>query len=365
MRCIFFSKPPQRIDVSILVALLVISFLIFFHELGHFVAARFFGVHVERFSVGFGRALVSKTISGTRYTLSAIPLGGFVQMKGQDDSDPTKVSNDPDSYNALAPWQRICILFAGPFANFLIAFVLYLFVAFIGVQQLTATVGQVNEGSPAARAGLQKDDKIVAINNEKIVLWKDMSSAITGAEGTLTLKIARDGTVQTIQVKPQILQTQNLFGESVKRKMIGIAPSGDTITTQMGAGQALAYAYDKTADAMLLIAKSIQKLIQGVVGADQIGGVVSIVQFSAQATEAGIVTLFMFTALISVNLGILNLLPIPALDGGHILFNLYEIIMRRPPSQQALYSLTLAGWGFLISLMTLGLYNDINRIMGG
>lgn len=350
--------------MSILVALLVLSFLIFFHELGHFIAARYFGVFVEKFSIGFGKPLYTKIVNGCEYRLSTIPLGGYVQMKGQDDTDPTKRSMDADSYNALHPWQRIVILFAGPFANFLTAFVLYFFVAFIGVNELTPTIGGVQEDSPAQKAGLMAKDKIVAIQGQEIKLWEDMSNIIKNSNGAMIFTINRDNKTFNKQITPQILTTQNIFGEVVERKMIGIAPSGDFTTIHLGGFEAIKYAYDETLNAMTLIIKSVQKLIEGVVPAKEIGGVVSIVQISAQASEAGIVALFVFTALISVNLGILNLLPIPALDGGHIIFNLYEWITKKAPSEKVLYNLTLLGWGLLIGLMFLGLYNDINRLMG-
>ena len=286
-------------------------------------------------------------------------------MKGQNDIDPKEQSFDSDSYNALRPWQRIVILFAGPFANFFLAFLLYLSVALLGVNMLTPTIGEVQPNTPAQEAQLQSKDTIIAINGNSVTLWQDMSEYIQNSSDTLTLTVKREGEVLEQRVTPQILTTQNIFGEEVERKMIGIAPSGDFITVHMNPIEAIGYAYAKTLDAASLIIQSVQKLISGVVPAKELGGVVSIVQFSAQASEAGIVALFMFTALISVNLGVLNLLPIPALDGGHIIFNLYEMVTKKAPSLQVLYSLTVVGWVLLIGLMSLGLYNDINRLIGG
>jgi hypothetical protein len=141
--------------MGIVVALLVLSVLIFFHELGHFTAARFFGVRVDVFSIGFGKKLFTKKIGDTQWSLSAIPLGGYVKMKGQDDSDPTKISYDEDSYNVKKPWQRIIILLAGPFANFLLAFILYFAIANMGVPKLLPYVGKVGENTPAYQAGLK------------------------------------------------------------------------------------------------------------------------------------------------------------------------------------------------------------------
>jgi regulator of sigma E protease len=149
--------------MGILVALLVLSVLIFFHELGHFTAARFFGVQVDVFSIGFGKKLYSKMIGKTEWSISSIPLGGYVKMKGQDDTDPTNISYDDDSYNSKKPWQRIIILLAGPFANFLLAFLLYLAISYMGVPKLLAYVGEVGKDTPAYQAGVQKDVKVKVI----------------------------------------------------------------------------------------------------------------------------------------------------------------------------------------------------------
>ena len=161
--------------MGILVALLVLSVLIFFHELGHFTAARFFGVQVDVFSIGFGKRLWTKKIGKTEWSLSAIPLGGYVKMKGQDDSDPTKVSYDDDSYTSKKPWQRIVILLAGPFANFLMAFFLYLAISYMGVPKLLlAYVDKVTKDAPAYVAGIQKEDKILQINGKNIEYWEEI-----------------------------------------------------------------------------------------------------------------------------------------------------------------------------------------------
>lgn len=157
--------------MGMLTSLLVLSFLIFFHELGHYLAARYFGVHVEVFSIGFGKKVFSKVVGNTEYCLSLIPLGGYVKMKGQDDSDPTKRSYDKDSYNTKKPWQRIIILFAGPFANFLLAFLLYIAVGSIGVTKLSPIVGKINENSPALEAGMQLNDRIIMVNGVTIEAW--------------------------------------------------------------------------------------------------------------------------------------------------------------------------------------------------
>lgn len=350
--------------MGITVALLVLSFLIFFHELGHFTAARFFGVQVDVFSIGFGKKLFTKTIGKTQWSLSLIPLGGYVKMKGQDDADPTKISYDEDSYNSKKPWQRIVILLAGPFANFLLAFLLYFAIANIGVPKLLPIVGEVGDNTPAFKSGLQKDDKLLQINGINIYYWEEIGKEINKAKESISLVIERQKKLMTLNLLPKTIDDQNMFGEKIKRRIIGISPSGEKETVYFGFVEGINYAWNETKKASLLIVESVQKLITGVVSADKLGGVISIVDVTAQASTAGIASLLFFTALISVNLGVLNLLPIPALDGGHIMFNLYEMITKRTPSDTAMMYITMFGWILLISLMMLGLYNDINRLWG-
>jgi len=351
--------------MGMITSLLVLSFLIFFHELGHFLAARFFGVRVEVFSIGFGKKVYKKVIGKTEYCLAMIPLGGYVQMKGQDDSDPTKTSTDVDSYNTKKPWQRIIILFAGPFANFLLAFFLYLFIANMGVTRLAPIIGSVSENSPAREIGLTKNDKIIEINGETVKTWDDLSDFIKQSDGPLLITIQRDKKVKTLMATPDIKELKSMFGEPVKKRILGVSPIGETLVLHYSAVQSLVFAYDETLKATTLIITSLQKLIQGIIPAKDLGGVVSIVQVTAQASEAGIIALFALTALISVNLGVLNLLPIPALDGGHIMFNIYEMITKKAPSEKVLYRMTVFGWVFLLTLMIFTIFNDFYRIFGG
>ena len=356
--------------MGILVSLAVLSALIIFHEWGHFLAARYFGVKVEEFGLGMPiivtKPLFKKKWGDTTYAFYPMLLGGFVRMKGQDDFDLSKKSNDPDSYMSKKPWQKIVILLAGPFANILLAFLLYIAIAVIGAEALAPNVGGALPDSPAAAAGIKKGDKIVAINGQKVQIWDDIGKIITHSEGPLRITIEREGKLETLQITPKVSEARSIFGEKIQKKMIGIAPSGEFVKIPMhSASDVLSYAWEKTVWATGIIVRSLEKLIEGIIPADQMGGIVSIVQVTSQATAIGITTLFALAALISVNLGVLNLLPIPALDGGHIMFNLYEMLFKRPPSEKVFYNLTVAGWVLLLSLMAFTTYNDILRIMRG
>ncbi len=345
-----------------LVSLLILSFLIFFHELGHFSVAKFFGVKVEVFSVGFGKKLLCKFYKGTNYCLSAIPLGGYVQMKGQDDLNPSKVSHDKDSYNAKSPYQRIAILFAGPFFNFLLAFFLYIAIGNIGVYKLTPEIGKVFPNSAAFKAKLQKGDKIISINGIKIESWDDIKSIIESSNDKLIIVLKRQNRLLKKVIVPKIEKTKNIFGEDIKRKLIGILPIGNTYIKKYTFFNSIPFAFKETIRASKFIIVGIEKMVEGVVPAKEIGGVISIVKVTSQAASSGLVALLGLTALISVNLGILNLLPIPALDGGHIMFNIYEIITKKTPGEKTFERLTYAGWAILLSLMIFSTYNDLTRI---
>jgi regulator of sigma E protease len=350
--------------MSWLVSLLVLSGLIFFHELGHYIAAKMMGVFVEVFSIGFGKRLFTFKKWDTEWSVSAIPLGGYVKMKGQDDSDPTNKSYDDNSYNVKTPLQKIFILLAGPLANFVLAFLLYFIIALGGPNILSPVIGDVIKDSPAQKAGLQKNDIILSINDNDITTWKEMSEIIDSSNGSLAIKIQRDGFIEFKTITPHIQETTNMFNEVIQKKMIGISSAGVFHKLELTPSQTLSYATEQTIFASSMIFTGLKKLVFGEVPAKELGGVISIVKLTSDATDAGWMSVLFFAALISVNLGVLNLLPIPALDGGHIMFNLYELIFKKEASEAVIVKLTIAGWVILFGVMGLGLFNDINRLMG-
>ena len=354
--------------MSIITVLLVFMFLVFFHELGHFTAAKKLGVTVEKFSIGFGmfgllKPMIQKYYKGTLYVIyPTLFLGGYVQMKGQMDSDPSLKNYDDDSYTVKKPWEKIIILLAGPMANFVLAAVLYFAIALMGNKAISPTIGKIQANSPAFTAGLQVNDKIIKINNTDIKTWKQLGTTIRESNGAIKLYIQRDAKLKIIVLRPKVSDSQNLFKEKIKKKMIGISPAPILIDMTYTPTEAIVFAYDKTIEASTMIFKGVQKLITGVVPSSEIGGVISITKVISDASEVGIVAIFTIAALISVNLGVLNLLPIPILDGGHIMFNLYEWLSGQKPSDKALNIFASVGAAMLFGLMFLGLYNDINRL---
>ncbi|MDR2099287.1 MAG: RIP metalloprotease RseP [Campylobacteraceae bacterium] len=349
---------------GIIYSIIALSFLIFFHELGHFVAARAFKVKVEVFSIGFGRKLFKKVLGGTEYCISAIPLGGYVQMKGQNDFNPNERSDDFDSYDTKAPWQRIIILFAGPFANFILAFLLYIWIGSL-ISPLAPQIGSFSENSAAYKAGLQVNDTIKTINGKEVNIWHDIRDIINDSSGEVNLTVLRDGQLLSFHLTPTIADEQNIFQESIKVRLIGISPSGALLHGYYKGLNGVKYAWSEFVFASTLTFKSIEKLVSGEVSPKNLTGIIGIVDVSSAAAKTSFASFLFLIAIISVNLGIVNLLPIPALDGGHIMFNFYEMIFRRAPNEKVFYYMTVAGWIFLLSLILFTVYNDIARLLAG
>lgn len=342
--------------MGILSAFLALCFLVFFHELGHFCAARLFGVKVEVFSIGFGKKLLHKTIGGTQYALSLIPLGGYVKLKGQDDLNPTSREIAPDSYTTKPPLVKITILSAGVVFNLLLAFLLYVAIGLSGVKILLPIIGDVQNNSPAQKAGLLPNDRIVKVDSSPIASWEQLSAMIAQATPShssfapLALTIQREGKLESIFITPESSSYRNVFGNTLYRPMIGIVAKGEIGTEHLGLV------------ASVLIFESLKRLIVGLIPLGELSGVIGIVDVMAEVAPSGFYAFAMLMALISVNLAIINLLPIPALDGGQIVFVCYEALMKRQMSDKVLYALTLLGWAVLLGLLALGVYNDIVRI---
>ncbi|CBG39716.1 RIP metalloprotease RseP [Helicobacter mustelae] len=343
----------------ILFACLILAFLIFFHELGHFLAAKLFGIHVEVFSIGFGKKLLTKTHRGTEYALSLIPLGGYVKLKGQNDLDALHSQGGKDSYSDKNPLVRIAVLFAGPFFNLILAFLIYVVVAMMGIQVIPPVVGKVLKDSPAYEAGILPGDRILSINNQGVNRWNQVYELIS-QEQKIQLRILRNNMEYEffLQTKP----IEDPANSQKKHYRIGIVAKNEIETLYLPFDGALEYGCTKVWESSFLILSGLQKLLQGAIPMTEISGPVMIVDSIAQFAQKDFVVMLLWVALISVNLGILNLLPIPALDGGQILFNLYELLTRKPLHEQGVKYLTLLGWLILLGLMSLGLYNDIARI---
>ena len=351
-------------SVSIVSLIIVLGVLIFFHELGHFLVARLLGVGVERFSLGFGPKLIGKTIGITEYQISAIPLGGYVKMVGESPDSELDPSDIPISFTHKHVFKRILIVAAGPFFNILLALIIFFGIFQIsGLLILKPDIGEVNEGTPAYMAGLKKNDLVVSIDGVDISSWEDMANAIMASNGkTLAISVLRGDKILTKKVTPEVKKFKNIFNEDVDRYVIGITASGEVFKKNLNFFQAVSESINQTYQITALTIKGIVKLFQGTVSPKTLGGPIMIAQMAGQQAKEGVVNLIFFIALISINLAILNFLPIPVLDGGHLLFFFIEAVKGSPVSVKVREISQQAGIFVLILLMIYVFYNDIARV---
>ncbi|MDM8523607.1 RIP metalloprotease RseP [Desulfococcaceae bacterium HSG8] len=344
--------------------IIVLGVLIFFHELGHFLIARLCGVGVEKFSLGFGPRLAGKKVGITDYRISAFPLGGYVKMVGEELGAEVEPEDIPISFSHKHVFKRILIVAAGPLFNMLLAVIIFfgIFQCF-GKLMLKPSVGEVREGTPAYEAGLQKDDLIAAIDGTDIQSWEDMAGIISGSNGReLSVSVRRGEDVLVLGIAPEITTTPNIFGEDTERYVIGITAGGDVFHRDLNLFQSLSESVIQTYKITELTILSVIKVIQGTVPKDTIGGPIMIAELAGQQAKEGVTNLIFFIAILSINLAILNLLPIPILDGGHLLFFFIEALIGRPVNTKMREIAQVVGLVVLSLLMGYVFYNDITRV---
>ena len=349
---------------NILSFIIVLGVLIFFHEFGHFLIARFFGVGVEKFSLGFGPRLIGRKVGITDYRISAIPLGGYVKMVGEEPDAEIDPEEIPLSFTHKHVAKRMLIVAAGPVFNIILAVIIF-FGIFLssGTFVLKPSVGSVKQGAPAFSAGLEKGDLIIAINESAINSWDEMAEIINGSKGkTIRLVVRRGDSTRNFTIAPEQVTTKNIFGEDIQRYIIGITASGESYSKELSLFQAFSESLLQTYRVTELMVVIIAKLITGDISTDTLGGPIMIAQMAGDSAKAGIGSLISFIALISINLAIINLLPIPVLDGGHLLFFSIEAIKGSPVSIKVREIAQQIGLFLLILLMILVFYNDISRI---
>ena len=353
------------VGISIAAFIVVLGVLIFVHEFGHFLVARFFGVGVEKFSLGFGPRIFGKTVGLTEYRLSAIPLGGYVKMMGEDPDSEIDPADIPLSFTHKSVFKRICIVAAGPISNLLLAIVVFYGIFQVsGMRILEPVIGRVGPETPAAAADIRPGDRLLSINGQPLDRWEDMARLITESSGgKLRIVLERDGEQVTVAVIPQLQQTKNIFGETVDRYMLGVGAANSWRTVRLSLPEALWQSIVQTYEITRLTVVSIGKLIAGTLSAKTLGGPIMIAEMAGQQAKEGVVNLLFFTALISINLAILNFLPIPVLDGGHLLFFGIEALRGKPVSIRVREIAQQAGVFVLIMLMVFVFYNDITRIL--
>jgi regulator of sigma E protease len=351
--------------ITALATVIVLGVLVFVHELGHFLFAKFFGVRVDAFSLGFPPKVLHKQIGETDYRLSVIPLGGYVKLFGENPKDEVPPELEAVSFSHHPLWHRFVIVMAGPTFNLIFAAVaLFLVFAFSGVPYLTNEIGGVKAGSPAAQAGLQKGDQILSMGGQVMRRWEDLSAKIRqSGEQPLTLLVRRGDRDFEVQVTPQRMETPDIFGGKVSAMIIGITSGEHPAVERVGPIRALELGVIYTGRLTWLTVESLYKLVAREVPLKSIGGPILIAQVAGKQAEMGITYLVQFMAALSVNLFLLNLLPIPVLDGGHLFFFAVEAIRGKPVPLQHREMAQGLGLMLLLALMILVFYQDILRLV--
>ncbi len=352
---------------SLVAFVVVLGVLIFFHELGHFLVARFFGVGVETFSLGFGPKIYRKKIGLTEYCLSIIPLGGYVKMVGEDPSTQIPDQDRSLSFTHKRLYQKSLIVAAGPIFNFVLAvLIFYVLFQVSGSYYVRPVVGTVADGSPAMSAGVKPGDLIEAIDGVRVESWDEMVALIGESRAEkLEFLINRNGQTLGIPIVPEQSTATNIFGETIKKPMIGISSAGDVVHQRLNPLEALTESFVRTWEIIKLTLMSVGKIFTGSVSAKTLGGPIMIAQMAGQQAEAGMANLAFFIAMLSINLGIINLFPVPVLDGGHLVFFGLEALTGKPAGERLRERANQFGMVLLLTLMVFVFYNDILRIFNG
>jgi regulator of sigma E protease len=365
--------------MSILSAIVLLGILIFVHELGHFLIAKLMGVKVLKFSLGFGPKIIGKTYGDTEYLLSAVPLGGYVKMLGQSDT-PTEEEEIPEAekhraYNFQPVWKRFAIVVTGPLFNMLLTYLIYVVVLSANfpihvpnIKAILPVIEKVTEDSPAYKAGLRDGDRVLKIDTTDIDTWFGMVEIIRKNPGKqLEFVVKREKEKLAFKIVPNSVEVKE-ENKKITIGQIGIMKnnlfSAETIKSS-SFPEALYKSAIATYKMGFFIFDSISVLIKGEISSKNIGGPITILKESGKAASAGFMVYIMFMALFSVNLGVLNLLPIPVLDGGHLMFLVIEAIRRKPLSEKFLVNAHKVGFVLLMALMVFALYNDIVRWITG
>lgn len=356
--------------------LFVLGVVVFVHEMGHFLVARYFGVTVETFSIGFGPEIGGfYDRYGTRWRLAWVPLGGYVKFKGDENaaSVPSKASLEGLSederrgnFHAKPVAQRAAVVAAGPLANFVLAIViLTAWFIFMGKPILEPRVATVEPSSAAAEAGFQPDDLIRSIGGSRIDSFDDVQRIVMlNAETPLSILVERRGRMLSLEATPRLKETKDRFGNVVQIGLLGIGRKNENVTfRQFGPVEAFSQSLSETYFWMKQPLIFIKKLAIGQASGDQVRGVVGIAQLSREVASIGFVELFRWIAIISINIGLLNLFPIPMLDGGHLLFYGIEAIRGRPLSERTMEIGFRIGFALVIMLMIFATRNDVIHLI--
>jgi len=349
--------------IAVGAAVIALGVLIVFHELGHFLVAKKAGVGVLTFSIGFGKKLFVKKRGETEYCISAIPFGGYVKMIGEDPDQEVAAADRARAFSHQSLAKRFAIVGAGPGFNLLLAAVMFLVVfLFYGVPYITTEVGEVETDSPAAKAGLEPGDRIVQAGGRPVKTWRGLKEIVQASDGRpVSLVVSRGDGERRVTVEPRAGEGRNIFGETEKAWLIGVVSAGKMEIEEISLPAATWEAISKTAEFSLLTVQTLGKMITMQVSPRNLGGPVMIAQVAGEQVQRGPREYLLFLAVLSINLGVLNLLPIPVLDGGHLLFFFAELIRGRPLDLRQREVAQQVGLVLLVLVMVYALFNDFSR----
>ena len=358
---------------------ILIMIVVFIHEYGHYYFAKRYGVGITDFSIGFGREIFGwNDKSGTRWKICWIPLGGYVKFFGDrnvfsqaEQQEVIEKYNEKDrnKLSILKPlYQRSIIVVAGPLANFVLAILIFTMInMFVGKDMTPAVINEVQENSPAFVAGMKKNDKIISIDNMKVESILEVSTFINiSTSETIEFIILRNDQEISLLVRPNLIDGKDSLGNSVKKRMIGIKlapPLNNKFQKQpLGPSKAIYYSVKEVWFVTVSSLNYLGKMITGSADSSQLGGPIRIAKITGQVAEHGMIPFFSIMAYISVSLGLINLFPIPMLDGGHLMFYLIEKILGRPLSQKTQEGFFRIGLFLLFSLMFFVTFNDLKDL---
>lgn len=360
----------ENLFITIIAFLIVISVLVIIHEFGHYIVAKKCGVKIEEFSVGFGKEIWGRTDkSGTRWKVCIAPFGGFVKMFGDEsgasnpDLKKLKKLSEKDKKQAFFfknVYQRIAVVAAGPVFNFVLAIVILAGLTMhSGISHIKPTIDDIIPGSAAERAGFMRDDYILKINDKKVDDFQDVKSTVAiNAGNELTFKIIRNYEVMEVKATPEAKISKDLFGNEVKIGIIGIV--AETLKFEkVGPLRSLTYSVESVYDMSVKTLEALGQMITGQRSFKDMGGPIKIAKYSGQSMMHGFATFIWFIAVVSANLGLMNLLPIPMLDGGHLVFYTVEAVTRKPVPEKIQDISFKIGFIFIITLMLAATINDI------
>ncbi len=352
--------------LSIIIFLCVLSVLVIIHEFGHFIAARKQGVKVEKFSFGFGPKLFGVKRGDTEYIVSLVLLGGYVKMAGDEQAS---AEGKPWEFLSKSAGQRFSIVFFGPFLNYLLGFLLFWFVFFAGSPTATSKIGTILKGYPAEASKLLPGDRIVSVNGNATKYWEEVTDIIHNKkEGNIILKVERPAPggvkILEINVAPERKEVTDIFGKKSTISLIGIAPSDEIVSVKYGFFSSFFKAAEQIYKLTAITYKALLFMVTGQMSVkESVTGPIGIYMITTRAAQLGIVYLLQLMAVLSASLAIFNLLPVPVLDGGHILFLLIEKIRGRPVSARFQEIATQVGLALLIALMLFASYGDLFKFV--